>query len=321
MIDPMLGPLFKEQKAHITHFFDQIDQARAEEIFELIANCQGTIYFTGVGKNSFIAEKLAMTFVSIGIKSFPISASGILHGDIGIVTSDDIVIFLSKSGQTDELLTLIPHIKKRQARTIAWVSNPEAPLANTCDHSIFLPLQKELCPFGLAPTTSSSLQLIFGDILAAALMRKTNLTLDDYALNHPAGAIGKRISLTVADLMISGGELPLCSMGTPLQEALIELSNKRCGCVIVMDNHKPVGLFTDGDFRRTLQKHGSLALKESIDRYMTTVFKSIPSKSLAYDALKEMEGAITALPVIDDGALKGLIHIHDLLKSGLALSK
>ncbi|NGX51618.1 MAG: Arabinose 5-phosphate isomerase KdsD [Chlamydiae bacterium] len=319
----MLKDLFEEYQSNLNFFFDKIDVAASEKIYQIFLACEGMIIFTGVGKSGIIAEKLAMTMISTGTKALYLPPMNALHGDIGIVTEKDVLICISKSGESSELLSLIPFAKKKGAKTVAWVSNPYSRLLAECDVGISLPLRKELCPFDLAPTTSTAIQLIFGDVLSVALMEAKNFSLDDYALNHPAGAIGKKITLTVDDLMVNGDRLPLCTPKDRLREVLVTLTNKQCGCVLVMDDERRVvGIFTDGDLRRTLQKNAATILETQMKDLMTPTFIHTNRGVLAWEALRHMQRdpkrRVMMMPVLDDKSLVGLIRMHDIVQAGIS---
>lgn len=319
----VIKELLQKEKLSLDYFFDKIDVATAERVVEILRACQGVMIFSGVGKSGLVAEKIAMTMTSTGSKALFISPTNALHGDIGIVSEKDIFIFLSKSGESEELLQLIPTLRNRRVKIIGIVSNSQSRLARASDIVIDLPLQQELCPFDMVPTTSAVIQLIFGDLLAIALMRLKNFSLDDYVQNHPAGRIGKRISMKVSDLMITGPSLPVCKPHDRLVDTLVELSNKRCGCVLVINDEQILqGIFTDGDLRRSLQKHGASSLSLQMKDVMTQAARSIEPHHLAWDAMREMEGdqknAITVLPVLENKQkLVGLIKLHDIIQSGL----
>jgi len=319
----MLKDLFEEYKRNLNFFFDHIDVNAAKKIYDLFLACNGMLIFTGVGKSGIIAEKLAMTMISTGTKALYLPPMNALHGDIGIMTDKDVLICISKSGETDELLSLIPFAQKKGAKTIAWVSNPHSKLLQVCDAGITLPLNKELCPFDLAPTTSTAIQLIFGDVLSVALMKGKNFSLDDYAFNHPAGNIGKKISLTVDELMVKGEHLPLCSPNDRLREVLVTLTNKQCGCVLIVDPRERIqGIFTDGDLRRALQNDAAATLEKQIKDLMTSSFIRTQSGMLAWDALRLMQKdpsrRVMMMPVLDNGNLVGLIRMHDIVQAGIS---
>lgn len=319
----MLRELFEEQRGYLNYFFDYVDMEQAEKFFHACMECKGLMVFTGVGKSGIIAEKIAMTLTSTGTRALCLPPTNFLHGDIGIVSQEDCVILVSKSGETDELLNLIPFIRRRQARILGIVSNEESRLARACDLSISLPVEKELCPFNLAPTTSTAVQLIFGDVLAVALMRAKGFSLDEYALTHPMGALGRKMTLKVEDVMIQGEEIPLCDPEERLVDMLVELSNKKCGCLIVSDKEQNfMGIFTDGDLRRALQSQGPSVLEKKIGSLMTTSAYSIPKGVLAWDALKTMQKDpkrwIMVLPVLEQKKVVGIVRMHDIIQSGLS---
>jgi len=307
--------LFSEQRQHLEHFFNQLDLDLVEAVFQILRDCEGTIFFTGVGKSGFVAKKIVTTMISTGTKALFLSPTDAMHGDLGIVTDKDVVVMLSKSGESDELLSLVPYLRNKGAQLIAVVSKMTSRLVNACGFAVELPLAKELCPFGLAP--------IFGDVLAVALMQARNFSLEDYARNHPSGSIGKRITLTVGDLMLTDNDVPLCSPDDKLCDVLVEFSNKRCGCLLVVDGaHRLVGIFTDGDLRRALQNHGSNVLGVMMNELMSRAPKWITPERLAWDALEYMEAdkncLITVLPVLEETRrVVGLIKMHDILQSGL----
>lgn len=319
----VLKELLQKEKSYLDYFFAKIDMAVAEKIVSVLHACQGVMVFTGIGKSGLVAEKIAMTMTSTGSRALFISPTNALHGDIGIVSEKDIFIFLSKSGESEELLQLIPTLRNKRVKIVSIVSNSRSRLAKASDLFIDLPLEQELCPFDMAPTTSTVIQMIFGDLLAIALMRMKNFSLDEYVQNHPAGRIGKRISLKVSDLMITGSNMPLCKGHDKLVDTLVELSNKRCGCVLVVNEAQILqGIFTDGDLRRSLQKHGASSLNLTMEHLMIKTARWIAPHSLAWDAMREMEGdqknAITILPVLEkDKKVVGLIKLHDIVQSGL----
>lgn len=317
----MLKELFEEYQLNLNHFFDRVDLEKAEQIFHLFLKCEGILIFTGVGKSGIIAEKLATTMISTGTKSLYLPPMNALHGDIGVVSEKDILICVSKSGESEELLSLLPFVHHRGATTLAWVSNLESRLYEACNIGINLPFIKELCPFDLAPTTSTAIQLIFGDVLSVALMKAKEFSLDEYALNHPAGHIGKKITVRVHDLMLKDSRLPLCRENHLLREALIELTNKRCGCLLIVDEDQKLrGIFTDGDLRRAIQNHPNGVLDKPMSELMTSNFCSIHENLLASEALDLMQQKrrVMMLPVLDKQRLIGLLHMHDIVQAGIS---
>ena len=314
----MMKKLFDDQRALINAFFDAVDLEQAEKVLDACLACEGKVVFSGVGKSGVVAEKLATTLSSTGTHAAFLPPTNALHGDIGILEAKDLLVLLSKSGESEELVQLVPLAKMRGIQTVAWVSKPASLLAKLCNIAMHLPLKKELCPFDLSPTTSAAVQMIFGDILTVALMQKKQFSVDEYALNHPAGAIGKKLTMHVRDLMSTGDALPICSRDTPLEEALLELTKKRFGCILITEGDTLRGIFTDGDLRRALQSHQNV-LKVRMGELMHKKFTSIGPDDKAIVALKLMEGEkkIMMLPVLKDQKLVGLIHLHDILQAGL----
>lgn len=319
----LLTTLFSEQRKYIDYFFSRIDIDSVTILFERLFQCSGMIFFSGIGKSGLVARKIADTMTSTGTKSLYISPTNALHGDIGLVTDKDIFIFLSKSGESEELHNLVPALRNKGAFVVAVVCQPKSHLADICDMAIHLPLEKELCPFGMAPTTSAAIQMVFGDILGIALMQEKGFGLEDYRLNHPAGRIGKRMLLKVSDLMLAGDDLPACSPEDLLIDEIVELSNKRCGCLLILDDQRHLlGIFTDGDLRRSLEKGGAEALQKPMGEIMTINPRTIGPDRLAIEAVQLMErdprSPITVLAVVDENEhCVGIIKMHDILQSGL----
>ncbi|MBI2742661.1 MAG: KpsF/GutQ family sugar-phosphate isomerase [Chlamydiales bacterium] len=319
----MIKELFNEQRRYLNTFFDQIDAEQAQAFLDACLQCRGLIVFTGVGKSGIIAEKIATTLVSTGTKALHLPPTNFLHGDLGMMTSDDMLILISKSGETEELLTLLPFARRRGVKLLSIVSNPHSRLARESDLSISLPVEKELCPFDLAPTTSTEVQLIFGDALAIAMMKAKEFSLNEYALNHPSGNIGKKATLSVNDIMIKEGKVPLCGPDDRLVDTLVELSNKQCGCLLVVDEKKKLlGIFTDGDLRRALQSQGANVLERKMQSLMTAAAIRVPQNILAWDAVKIMQKDpkkwVMVVPVVDDERVVGIIRMHDVVQAGLA---
>ncbi|MCB1119846.1 MAG: KpsF/GutQ family sugar-phosphate isomerase [Chlamydiia bacterium] len=306
----------------ISTFFEKIDLGQVEKLVALLSDCQGLLIFSGVGKSGLVAKKIAGTLTSTGTRALSISPMDALHGDIGLVTSQDIVVLFSKSGGSDELIRLVPHLKNKGAKIVSVTCEAGSRIGEMADLEIYLPLEQELCPFDMAPTTSTVVQMIFGDLVATALMQVKNFTLDDFALNHPAGRIGKRITLKVKDVMLAGERIPLCGPKDLLVNTLSELSSKQAGCVLVADiDRQLMGIFTDGDLRRSLETYGPGALQLPVDQLMTREPRTISPHVLAWDAMQQMEAnprrLITALPVVDQGRVCGLIKLHDILQAGM----
>lgn len=318
----MLKELFTKQREYLNIFYDELALEPCEAFLERILACEGTLFFTGVGKSGYIAQKIAATLLSTGTKASYLAPIDALHGDLGMVTKKDLVVILSKSGESDELLELLPFIRNRGAPLLAITSNARSRLSNGVDCSVTLPCPSELCPFDLAPTISTEIQLLFGDVLAIAVMKAKGFTLDEYAANHPRGRIGRRLTLKVHQIMLDKERTPLCSPEDRLQEVLMDFTNKRCGCLIVIDEKKRLkGIFTDGDLRRALQAKGDQVLQEKIGALMTLAPKAIDSDSLAWEAMKLMESdqkqPVMVLPVVEREEVVGIIKMHDLIQAGL----
>ncbi len=319
----MLRELFNDQQKHLQYFFDHLNKEKAEAVFNLCANIKGFLVLTGVGKSGLVAEKIAMTLVSTGTKALYLPSTNFLHGDIGIVSSDDCVILLSKSGETEELLSLVPFIRKKGAKMVSLVSNYNSRLAQHADVALSLPVEKELCPFDLAPTISTEVQLLFGDVLAIALMKQKGFSLASYGENHPSGTIGKKATIKVGQIMVQGESLPFCLPSQTLQEILPEFSSKRLGCILINDEAGTFqGIYTDGDLRRSLLVLGSDVMQKTIGELMIRSPISTQSDVLAWDALKLMQKDpkrwIMVLPVLDGIRVVGLIRMHDIIHTGIA---
>ena len=248
----MLQEIFDKQRIYTNHFFESLHLEPIEQLVQLLLNCSGTLFFTGVGKSGLVAKKIALTMVSTGTRACYLSPIDAVHGDLGMVSSQDTFMIFSKSGESEELIHLVPAIRNKGATLIGVMCRAKSRLAAICHQTIILPFQHELCPFDMAPTMSTTSQLLFGDLLTVALMRHKNFGLDQYALNHPSGRIGKRMILKVKDLMLKGERIPVCGPEDRLGDILVELSNKRCGCILIVDQEdKLLGIFTDGDLRRS----------------------------------------------------------------------
>lgn len=315
--------ILHEQQQLLTHFFNHLDLAQVDALINKLLSCTGGIYFSGVGKSGIIAKKIAATLTSTGTRAHYLAPLNSLHGDIGNLTSNDIVVLMSKSGETDELVRMVPYIRNKKAYPIAWVSDSNSRLEHACDMAVLLPVERELCPFDLAPTISAEVQLIFGDFVAIALMKKHNISLDSYAQNHPGGHIGRRVNLFVRDLMLTGDALPLASPENTLSDVLEEFTSKRCGCLLIVDKEKNLlGIFTDGDLRRSLQQVGPSILSQTMQQLMRPNPRFVDVKSMAFAAMKAMESdqkrPIMIMPVVENGKrLCGLIKLHDILQSGI----
>ncbi|MCL5260926.1 MAG: KpsF/GutQ family sugar-phosphate isomerase [Gammaproteobacteria bacterium] len=285
-----------------------------------LLDCEGRIIVTGIGKSGHIANKLAATFASTGSPAFFLHPSEASHGDVGAITKKDVVIALSNSGNTAEIIALLPIIKLLEVPLITLTGNPQSTLAKMATINIDVSVEKEACPLGLVPTSSTTATLAMGDALAIALLEARGFTVDDFARSHPGGTLGKRLLLRVDDIMRTGNAIPKVAQNTTLSQALIEMTKKSMGMTtVVNEGDALIGVFTDGDLRRALDKNVNVHTTKIID-VMTTNCKTISPGMLAAEALQIMEQhKIMSLIIVDPHKIPiGAIHMHDLLKSGLA---
>ena len=284
----------------------------------LLLGCRGRIVCIGMGKSGHVARKIAATLASTGTPAFYVHPGEAGHGDLGMITDDDAVLALSYSGETDELLMLLPVLKRQGNALVAMTGRPESTLATTADIHLDVSVPAEACPLDLAPTTSTTATLALGDALAVALLEARGFTADDFARSHPAGSLGRRLLLHITDVMHSGDEIPRVHAGATLSEALVEMSRKRLGMTAVVDDDgRLLGLYTDGDLRRSLDDAAVDLRVTRIDQVMTRTPKSIGSDALAVEAARMMEAhKINALLVVDDALrVVGALNIHDLLRA------
>ena len=287
------------------------------KVVELIFNCKGRVIVTGIGKSANIATKIVSTFNSTGTPAIFMHAADAIHGDLGIIQPEDIIICISKSGNTPEIKVLIPLIKNLGNKLIAITSEAKSTLAIQSDYFLNVYVDREACPNNLAPTSSTTAQLVMGDALAVCLLECRGFTAQDFAKYHPGGALGKRLYLKVSDLYINN-EKPEVNLETPLAQTLIEISSKRLGCVAVVENYEIKGIITDGDLRRMLSKSISSDKQKAKD-IMTVNPKTITKDKFAVEALTLMkDNHITQLLVVDrSNKYIGVIHLHDLIREGI----
>lgn len=289
---------------------------------EMILQCPGRTVITGMGKSGIIGRKMAATLASTGTPSFYLHPAEGIHGDLGMVTAGDVVIALSNSGETGEVLNILPSLRRIGAKIIAMVGNDASTLAKNADVVLNVGVSKEACPLGLAPTSSTTAALAYGDALALALLQRHHFTASQFAIFHPGGSLGRRLLLTVGDIMHSGEENPVVVGETTVQEALFVITDKGLGAVSVIDaNGFMQGVLTDGDIRRGLSK-GVDFLQRPVIELMTKQPKTITKDKLAAQALHIMESnhpkPITVLPVVDaDNKVIGLLHMTDLVRQGV----
>ncbi len=288
-----------------------------EECVKEIYSSKGRVVITGIGKSAIIANKIVATLNSTGTPAIFMHAADAIHGDLGMIQQDDIVICISKSGNTPEIKVLVPLLKRRGSKLVALVSNTNSYLAQQADFVLNATIAEEACPNNLAPTTSTTAHLALGDALAVSLLELRNFSPSDFAQYHPGGSLGKQLYLKVSDV-IAGNQIPMVSPDSVLKDVIIEISSKRLGCTAVVDqNQKLVGIITDGDLRRMLEKESNLTGIKASD-IMTVKPKVIAKDEFAVKALHQMqESSITQLAVIESERIIGFIHLHDLLKEGI----
>ncbi|MDH4557615.1 KpsF/GutQ family sugar-phosphate isomerase [Pseudomonas sp. BN417] len=286
---------------------------------ELILACEGRVVVVGMGKSGHVGKKIAATLASTGTPSFFVHPAEASHGDMGMITGVDVVLALSNSGSTAEIVTLLPLIKRLGLPLISLTGNPDSPLAKAASANLDARVAQEACPLNLAPTSSTTASLVLGDALAIALLEARGFTAEDFAFSHPGGALGRRLLLKVENIMHGGDSLPFVARGTPLREALLEMTRKGLGMTAVLETDgRLAGIFTDGDLRRTLDK-GIDVRHACIDDVMTIHGKTVRPEMLAAEALKIMDDhKINVLVVVDQADRPvGALHIHDLTRAGV----
>ncbi|MCH7574583.1 MAG: KpsF/GutQ family sugar-phosphate isomerase [Candidatus Marinimicrobia bacterium] len=311
--------LLQEAEA-VTALVDRLG-ASFEEAVDLIFSCAGRVIVAGMGKSGQISRKIAATLASTGTPAQYLHPSDALHGDLGMVGRGDVLLAVSNSGETEDLLKLLPSLKYLQVPMVAILGQTDSSLGREADIVLDAWVEREACPMDLAPTTSSTAALALGDALAMALLEQRDFRPEDFALFHPGGALGKKLLTTVSDLMHSGDALPLVDLGTPMDNAIEHMTLKRLGITGVVDaSGRLVGALTDGDLRRALEKGGEIK-GAPVEKFMTPSPKVIDATALAITSLNRMEDhSITSLFIIeseDEGKPVGLIHIHDILRSGI----
>ncbi|CAM3683813.1 KpsF/GutQ family sugar-phosphate isomerase [Pseudomonas wadenswilerensis] len=286
---------------------------------ELILASKGRVVVVGMGKSGHIGNKIAATLASTGTPAFFVHPAEASHGDMGMITRDDVILALSNSGSTAEIVTLLPLIKRLGIQLISLTGNPDSPLAKAAEVNLDARVAQEACPLNLAPTSSTTAALVLGDALAIALLEARGFTAEDFAFSHPGGALGRRLLLKVENVMHAGEELPQVQRGTLLKDALLEMSRKGLGMTVVLEaDGRLAGIFTDGDLRRSLDRNIDVH-KTLIEDVMTAHGKTARAEMLAAEALKIMEDhKISALVVIDkDERPVGALNMHDLLRAGV----
>ena len=310
--------VIETEAAAIFKLADRIDE-RFNRACELLLACKGRIVVTGMGKSGHIGKKIAATLSSTGSPAFFMHPSEALHGDLGMLTSADTILALSSSGNTEELLALLPRIKRLGLPLITLTGNPHSPLADNATVNIDLTIEQEACPLGLAPTTSTTVALVMGDALAISLLQARGFTAEDFAHSHPGGALGRKLLLKIDELCHHGDALPIINESKSIRDGLIEVSSKKLGMAcVVNDKGQLTGIFTDGDIRRSLSKSYDIN-QVPLKQIMTQNPHCIKKGVLAADALLQMQTkSITSLVVTDnENKPTAVLHIHDLLRAGV----
>ena len=305
----------------ITHLIEHVDD-EFERVVHCILDCRARVIITGMGKSGHVGRKIAASLASTGTPSFFMHPAEAFHGDLGMVTADDVVIAISNSGESAEVVNILPVIKRIGAKIVAMSGRRESSLGKNADYFIDVSVEREACPLGLAPTASTTAALAMGDAIMVALLEARNFTKQDFALFHPGGSLGRKLLLTVENVMHSGEDNPIIHYSATAKEALFMMTDKGLGATSVIDDDGNfIGLVTDGDIRRGLSK-GSQFLDESVDKLMTRHPQTISQEKLAAAALSIMEKhkprPITVLPVVNgDNKPVGIVHLTDLLRQGV----
>ncbi|HEY0211691.1 arabinose-5-phosphate isomerase KdsD [Acerihabitans sp.] len=304
----------REGLAQLDQYINDDFRRACEKIFY----CGGKVVVMGMGKSGHICRKMAATFASTGTPSFFVHPGEASHGDLGMVSAQDIVIALSNSGESNEILALIPVLKRLRIPLICMTGNPASAMGKAADIHICVHVPLEACPLGLAPTTSTTAALVMGDALAVALLQARGFTPEDFALSHPGGALGRKLLLRVTDIMHSGDELPVTPRNASLRDALLEITRKNLGMTVICDDKLNIeGIFTDGDLRRVFDMGVDLNQARIAD-LMTAGGIRVTPNTLAVDALNLMQSRhITSVLVADQNRLMGVVHMHDMLRAGV----
>lgn len=302
--------------AALQQMHNSLENTNYQEIIELLFHCQGRVIISGIGKSAIIAQKIVATFNSTGTPSLYMHAADAIHGDLGMITANDVVIIISKSGESPEIKALIPLIKNFGNKIVGICGNMSSYLANGADYTLNTTVDAEADPNNLAPTTSTTAQLVMGDTLAVCLLHLRGFTARDFAKYHPGGALGKRLYLTVGDLCVKNAQ-PSVASHASFMEVVLNISSNRLGATVVLDNENIVGIVTDGDIRRQIQQNQQTDSIQA-NQMMTLNPKSIEANELAVNALNIMRNAnISQLVVTQNGNYSGILHIHDLIQEGI----
>jgi len=321
-MDDVLGIAKKVLKTEAEAVYTLIEKlgSNFEKAVEIIYESKGRVVVMGMGKSGLVGKKIAATLASTGTPAFFLHPAEAGHGDLGMVTSDDVMIAISKSGETEEIVRLIPFLKRFNLRLISITGNLDSTLSKAADVNLDVSVKEEACPLGIIPTASTTATMAMGDAVAVALLMKRGLKEEDFAFFHPGGSIGKKFFIKVKDLMHTGGDIPKVFLKTPMSKTMIEMSSKRLGHAVVLDESDRIaGVITDGDLRRGIEQWGGKLFELAAEEVMTRNPKTVSEEELAVKALSIMESySITALVVPDvDGRAIGIIHLHDILRQGI----
>lgn len=313
--------VFAIEAAALNELEKRIDESFSAAV-ELLAACKGKVVVSGMGKSGLVAKKIAATLASTGTPAFFVHPAEGTHGDLGMITRNDLCLLISYSGETNEILALLPTIKRLGTPVVVLSANPDSNLGRAADAFLCIAVSQEACPLGLAPTASSTATMAMGDALAVALLEKRGFSEEDFALVHPAGSLGRKLLLRVQDLMHFGADHPAVQTTTPMSDTIVVISEKRLGVTAVEDNDgRLVGVVTDGDLRRALQKHKEAIFSFTAGDFMSPAPKTIPQTALVMKALHMMEKySITNIFVThpdDPTRAIGTLHMHDILKAGI----
>ena len=309
--------VLKSEAEAITALTDRLDQG-FHDACEMLLKCEGRVVVSGIGKSGHIGKKIAATLASTGTPSFFMHPSEASHGDLGMITDHDLVVALSNSGETSEITLLLPLLKRLGIPLIALTGNPQSTIARSADINLDISVHEEACPLGLAPTSSTTATLAMGDALAVAVLEARGFTEEDFARSHPGGNLGRQLLLRVSDIMHIGDAIPLIDAGATLNDTLIEMTAKGLGMTGIVEGDRLVGIYTDGDLRRTFEKMPDINTA-LVREFMTENPITIAADRIASEALKVMhDRKINALMVVDQsGSVQGALNMHDLLRAGV----
>ena len=312
--------VLKTEAAAVLALTEKLDSS-FEKAIDIIYECKGRVVVTGMGKSGLVGKKIAATLASTGTPAFFMHPAEASHGDLGMVTADDVIIAISNSGETDEIIGLIPFLKRFNVTIISLTGKSGSTLAMASNVNLDISVAEEACPLGIVPTASTTATLAMGDAIAVSLLTKRGFKVEDFAFFHPSGSLGKKLFIRVKEVMHSGNSLPLISPDSSLTEAVMEISSKRLGTTVITDQSRSIlGVITDGDVRRGIEKWGKSFFDMKAGEVMTRHPKAITEHELAAKALSIMEKhAITSLVVADEeNRILGVVHLHDILKKGIA---